>query len=76
MYTFNIYPNPAVGNTLHITSSNGEAVNVVIYSTLGQQVLTAKALTNELNVSSLNAGMYIVRISQGNTTQTRKLVIK
>lgn len=76
MYTFNIYPNPAVGNTLHITSSNGEAVDVVIYSTLGQQVLTAKTLTNELNIGSLNAGMYIVRISQGNTTQTRKLVIK
>jgi len=74
--TFNIYPNPAVGNTVHITSSNGEAVNVVIYSTLGQQVLTAKALTNELNVSNLNAGMYIVRISQGNATQTRKLIIK
>ncbi|MFT5925832.1 MAG: hypothetical protein ACI9WL_000574 [Rubritalea sp.] len=75
-HTFNIYPNPAVGNTVHITSSNREAVKVVIYSTLGQQVLTAKALTNELNVSSLNAGMYIVRISQGNATQTRKLVIK
>jgi hypothetical protein len=76
MYTFNIYPNPNNGNTVHITSSNGEAVNVVIYSTLGQQVLAAKALTNELNVSNLNAGMYIVRISQGNATQTRKLIIK
>jgi hypothetical protein len=74
--TFKIYPNPATGNTVNIVSSNGDAVNVVIYSTLGQKVLTATALTNELNVSSLDSGMYIVRISQGEATQTRKLVIK
>ncbi|MEN8901491.1 MAG: T9SS type A sorting domain-containing protein [Nonlabens sp.] len=74
--TFKIYPNPATGNFINIVSSNGEAVNVVIYSTLGQKVLAVNALTNTLNVGNLDSGMYIVRISQGEATQTRKLVIK
>jgi hypothetical protein len=74
--TFKIYPNPATGNTVNITSSNGEAVNVVIYSTLGQKVLSATSVTNELNISNLDSGIYIVRITQGSAAQTRKLVIK
>ncbi|WP_405369881.1 T9SS type A sorting domain-containing protein [Nonlabens sp. Asnod2-A12] len=74
--TFKIYPNPVNGSTVNIVSTNGEAVDVIIYSTLGQRVLTAAGLTNELNVSNLDSGMYIVKISQGNATQTRKLVIK
>lgn len=75
--TFKIYPNPAAtGSTVNVVSSNGEAVNVVIYSTLGQKVLAVNALTNTLNVGNLDSGMYIVRISQGEATQTRKLIIK
>lgn len=74
--SFKIYPNPATGNTVNITSSNGEAVNVVIYSTLGQKVLTANSITNEINISNLDSGIYIVKITQGTAAQTRKLVIK
>ncbi len=31
---------------------------------------------NQLNVSNLNAGMYILKLSQNNATVTKKLVIQ
>ena len=43
---------------------------------LGKQVINETIANNRLNVSTLNAGVYIMKISQGNTTTTQKIVIK
>ena len=42
----------------------GNAVDAEIYSILGQKVLVAKNI-NELNVSSLKRGVYLVRVNNG-----------
>ncbi|SCY39972.1 Por secretion system C-terminal sorting domain-containing protein [Nonlabens sp. Hel1_33_55] len=73
---FSIYPNPATSGTLNINSSNGQSFDVEIYSTLGQQVISQKSVARAINISSLTTGMYIVKISQGDASQTRKLVVK
>lgn len=71
-----VYPNPLKGNTLFIdTQANGEKA-VVIYDVLGKQVVNTKTATNAINVSALNAGVYIVKITEEGKTATRKLVIK
>lgn len=74
--SFKMYPNPINGGNLTIEAANSESIDVVIYSTLGQQVISLKDVTRSINVSTLNSGLYIVKISQNGNSQTRKLVVQ
>ena len=70
-----IYPNPVTNGTLFINSTTGVNKTVVIYDILGKQVL--KTVTaNAVNVSNLNGGVYVLKITEDGKTATRKLVIK
>ena len=72
----NIYPNPVSGNILNIeTAANGtKAVN--IFDVLGKQVLNVTTENTTVNVGNLNAGVYIVKITEDGKTATRKLVVR
>ena len=69
-----IYPNPA-NNVVNITSDLNGIKNVEIYDVLGKQVLKTSTELN-VNVSALNAGIYMIKISQDGKSATRKLIIK
>lgn len=72
---FSVFPNPVTNGTVNIKTSNNEAVQVSVFDVLGKQVL-AKNVTNQtLNVSNLNAGMYILKLTQNGNSTTKKLVI-
>lgn len=71
----NVYPNPVTNGTLFINTTANTEKAVTIFDVLGKQVINTKA-TNEVNVSKLNAGVYIVKITEEGKTATRKLVIK
>ncbi|KGO80968.1 hypothetical protein Q762_10005 [Flavobacterium cauense R2A-7] len=71
----NIYPNPA-NDFLHITTSANGVKTVTIYDVVGKQVLNTTTANEVINVSSLNAGIYMVKITEEGKTATRKLVIK
>ena len=73
---FSIYPNPTSTGFINITSTTADAMSVAVFDVLGKQVINETISNNRLNVSSLNAGLYIVKISQNNATTTKKLVIK
>lgn len=72
---FSIYPNPA-NEFININSVLEGNKAVIIYDLLGKQVINTVVVDNKLNVSALTNGLYIVQISQGANTSTRKLVIK
>jgi hypothetical protein len=72
----NVYPNPVTNGKLYITSDNGADKTVAIYDILGKQVLTTSVTNDVVNVSGLNAGVYIVKITEGGNTATRKLIIR
>lgn len=74
--TFSMFPNPSTDGTLNITSKNSGALNVAIFDVLGKQVLNSNATNKTMNISSLKAGVYIVRITQDNVTATKKLIVK
>ncbi len=73
---FKMFPNPNSNGLLNISVPNGETVNVAIYDVLGKQVLAKNEIRENVNVSNLNSGLYIVKLSQGNSTITKKLIIK
>ncbi len=71
-----IYPNPVTGNILNITTDANATKNVVIVDVLGKQVLNVTTDNATVNVGNLNAGVYIVKITEEGKTATRKLVIR
>lgn len=73
---FSVYPNPTSTGFINITSASNEQINVAVYDILGKQVKNEVVSNNTLNVSNLNTGIYILKITQNDATATKKLVIK
>jgi hypothetical protein len=76
--SFSVYPNPTNTGSVNIvaaSSSNFGNINVAVYDVLGKQVINKTMTSEKLNVSSLNTGVYIMKITQGKATSTKKLVI-
>lgn len=73
---FAVFPNPTATGFVNITSANSDAISVVVYDILGKQVINETLNNDRLNVSALNAGVYVLKISQNDASVTKKLVIK
>ena len=71
-----MYPNPLKENTLNLTSTANTDMSVQVFDVLGKEVLKLNVTNNAVNVSGLNAGVYIVKITEEGKTATRKLVIQ
>ena len=68
-----IYPNPA-SSILNI--DNAENSTIVVYDLLGRVILskTNISMSEQLNVSSLNSGTYLIRITNENKVVTDKFI--
>ena len=74
LVTLNMYPNPA-SDVLNISSQS--TINTVeIFNVLGQKVITMQVedTSAEINVSNLNAGIYLIKYEINNSTSTKKFV--
>lgn len=69
------YPNPVSNGKIYITSKTALDKEVTIFNVLGKQVLQ-QMVSKELSISSLSPGVYIVKIREGETSATRKLIVK
>jgi len=73
---FLIYPNPA-NNELFISGQNEtDLIEVSIYNQMGQKVLDEELVTNAIDVSSLNKGMYIIELVSKSSKVREKLMIR
>jgi len=72
---FNVYPNPAK-SVINISSASNEVFGVSVYDLLGKQVLRAENVKSQLNISSLNPGLYVLNMTQGSNSSTQKLLVK
>lgn len=78
-----VYPNPLTENsTLSFYLSNPETVNVSVFNNLGMEVIKIanqqlqSGLQNiNLNVTSLENGIYFIRIQAGSDIQTTKVTV-
>lgn len=69
-----IYPNP-VENQLHININNSLETTVEIYNVLGRKMLNQTIQNSEaLSTENLSAGVYILKLTQGNQSITKKLI--
>ena len=71
-----MYPNPLSGNTLNFSSTANNTMSVQIFDILGKEVAKGNVVNNTFNTGNLNAGIYIVKVTEEGKTATRKLVVK
>ncbi|AUC16201.1 hypothetical protein BTO06_13975 [Tenacibaculum sp. SZ-18] len=80
---FKVYPNPSNGN-FNVTFEvvNTEKVNIKLFDIQGRLVEERDykniptVFSEELNLNSVNAGLYLLQVQNGDKRTTRKLVIK
>jgi hypothetical protein len=70
-----IYPNPTA-DRISIISPENQNLNLSLYNIVGELVIQRKLAgnTNEVDVSSLSKGVYIVKVSGADWTVQKKLV--
>lgn len=73
---FKMYPNPAYGEEVYITTASNGTKLIKVYDVFGEVVLTDRITTNTLDISRLVPGVYVLQVTEEKKTMTRKLVIK
>ncbi|MFD2563211.1 T9SS type A sorting domain-containing protein [Aquimarina rubra] len=72
-----VFPNPVSGDILNITSKSGKSMTCRVFNVLGKTVLFKVLTTQEqLNISALPPGVYVLRIKIGEEAFTKKLIRK
>ncbi|MDI9256437.1 MULTISPECIES: T9SS type A sorting domain-containing protein [Flavobacterium] len=74
--TLGFYPNPVTNGKIYITSKTAVDKEILIFDVLGKKVLQTTLSSKELNISSIPPGVYIIKITEGDTTATRKLIVR
>jgi hypothetical protein len=70
------YPNPVSNGKIYITSKTTLEKEILIFDVLGKKVLQTNTSSKELNISTIPAGVYIIKIKEEDTTVTRKLIVR
>lgn len=78
--SFKLFPNPAK-NQLNISFDRqiSEKIDIKIYNTLGQkvrQLKTNSGISVDLDISDLNSGLYLVKLTQAENSVTKRLIIE
>ena len=66
-----IYPNPT--SDIVYVEGNYTQLKVIIYNVLGKEILN-KSITNSIDISHLDNGVYILQLSDGVKLSTRKII--
>ena len=74
--SFKMFPNPTNGSSIFFSIK--EDAKIKVYNLLGKLVLQKEINlnNNEINISRLNSGIYIVKVSSGDQFITKKLIKK
>lgn len=77
---FSVYPNPANDKvTISLHEGTLDSLDVTLIDIQGKEMRVPQVTYDglvELNISSLNAGLYFVQLRSGNNTSVKKLIIE
>ena len=74
-----VYPNPAIGYlNISFPAHDGKPASYMMYNTIGGIVKSGELTNseNEISLSNVAAGMYMVKITSGNKVAVKKVIIK
>lgn len=73
-----IYPNPVTDGIITVNFNNSDLnknTTIKILSATGQELLKTNNNTNQIDVSSLSNGLYLIQVISGKTNVTEKIII-
>jgi hypothetical protein len=75
---FAAYPNPVSKGILNISTASDFLKNITIFNLLGKQVLSSSfsGTQSNIDVSSISAGIYILKVTEAGKTATKKVVVR
>lgn len=75
---FAVYPNPVESKTFKLSSASITTKTVQIFNVLGKEVYSTKVngTNNDIDVASLNAGIYILKVLENGRMASKKLIIR
>ncbi|RAR50460.1 reprolysin-like metallopeptidase [Flavobacterium lacus] len=79
---FGLYPNPTKGNfTVQLDQVQSEKVGITVYDMRGRTIFDQffsnnGAFNQEIQLASPQIGVYLVKVSDGNSTETKRLIIE
>ncbi len=71
-----LYPNPTSGMLFIRNKSNAKILSVKVYNSLGKEILKIENNFNKINLSTLNSGLYFIKIETKTGVVTQSLLIK
>ncbi|RLD28292.1 MAG: hypothetical protein DRI75_07105 [Bacteroidetes bacterium] len=76
---FSMSPNPATSNLKIVLPSNLTNSSIEIYDMLARKIFEGKMINTHfsiIDVSAWNSGVYLVKVSNNNSTQTKRFIKK
>ena len=80
--TFSIFPNPNNGAfTINLNSSSNKDIHVEVFDIRGRSVfnnsyVNTTDFNQEINLSNVQSGMYLVKVSDGEKETIKKILIE
>ena len=74
---FSMSPNPATSKLKVVLPSNLQNTSIEIFDMLARKIFDAKMINTHFNlidVSNWNSGVYLVKVSNGTSTKTKRFV--
>ena len=71
-----LYPNPVDGNYVTIQTPINGVKEVEVFDILGKRVINTNLISDSLDISELNPGVYMVKVTVENQSKVSKLIIK
>ena len=71
-----LYPNPTAGKLYFSIPQNIDIDWIGVYDVLGKQILAPSIDLNEIDITSLNAGVYFVKMQSQGRMVTKKIIKK
>ena len=72
----NIYPNPAKNNLSIELVKNVSISKYTLYNKIGQKIISGKVINNNIDISKLSAGLYIIEFNVDDKSIVKKIIIE
>ena len=71
-----LYPNPVSDGALTISTPFQSEKRVTVFDLLGKKIIDTEISGNQMDVTTLQGGVYMLRLTQNGVSVTKKLVVK
>ncbi len=72
---FTIFPNPTNTTYIQITTASSNSKQVRVFDMLGKKIID-KNIQHQLNISALQAGIYIIKVTVDGQSATKRLIVQ